>query len=107
TINLFTDMMYGALLRDLAANGVPVITPSIIIGTIAFPSFHTVMAVLVVWYLRGTSLFLPALLINVMMAPAILVHGGHYLTDMVGGVATFAVSAWLAGFLNRKRRLYP
>ncbi len=105
SINLFTDAKYGALLRNLVDNGVPVITPSVIVGTIAFPSFHTVMAGLVVWYLRGTPLFLPALLVNLLMLPAILVHGGHYLTDVAGGFATFAISAWFSFFLTRNQSL--
>lgn len=95
-INLFTDMQYGAYLRELVANGLPEIAPHHIVGTIAFPSFHTVMALLVVWYFRGTALFWPALLLNSAMVPAIMVHGGHYLTDMFGGVLTFAIAAIIA-----------
>lgn len=95
-MSLVTDMHYGAALRQLVESGLPIIQPSDIIGTIAFPSYHTVMALLVVWYLRGTALFWPALVVNVIMAPAILSHGGHHLTDVVGGVITFAIAAWAA-----------
>ncbi|MEX0364675.1 MAG: phosphatase PAP2 family protein [Ruegeria sp.] len=98
-MNLVTNMQYGAYLRQLVDHGLPVISPTDIVGTIAFPSYHTVMALLMIWYLRGTVLFLPALALNLAMVPAILSHGGHYLTDMAGGIATFAIAAWLAGKL--------
>ncbi|MEX0320419.1 MAG: phosphatase PAP2 family protein [Ruegeria sp.] len=98
-MNLVTNMQYGAYLRQLLDHGLPVISPNDIVGTIAFPSYHTVMALLMIWYLRGTVLFLPALALNLAMVPAILSHGGHYLTDMAGGIATFAIAAWLAGKL--------
>lgn len=95
-IGLVTNSTYSGILRDLAANGLAIIAPDDIVGTIAFPSFHTVMLLLVVWYLRGTVLFLPALFLNIAMVPAILSHGGHHLTDVFGGIAVFAAAAWLA-----------
>lgn len=95
-IGLVTNSYYAELLRTLAANGLEVIRPSDIVGTIAFPSYHTVMALLVVWFLRGTVLFIPAVILNILMIPAILSHGGHHLTDMAGGVAVFAIAAWIA-----------
>ncbi len=101
---LVTDAAYGAELRHLVENGLPVITASDIVGTIAFPSYHTVMALLVVWFLRGTPVFLPALLLNSAMVPAILSHGGHHLVDMAGGIAVFAAATWLAARIGRARR---
>ena len=98
-IALITDSRFGEGLSYLAANGVPIIMPGEIIGTIAFPSYHTVMALLVVWYLRGTPLFWPAALLNLAMVPAILIHGGHHLSDMIGGIIAFALAAWLAARL--------
>ena len=95
-IDLVTNSTYAQILRTLSDQGLAVIAPSDIVGTIAFPSYHTIMALLVVWYLRGTALFIPALILNVAMVPAILSHGGHHLTDMIGGIVVFAVSAWLA-----------
>lgn len=97
-IELVTNSNYAEILRNLSAQGLAVIRPSDIVGTIAFPSYHTVMSLLVVWYLRRTALFFPALVINILMIPAILSHGGHHLLDVAGGVATFALAAWLASF---------
>jgi membrane-associated phospholipid phosphatase len=41
-------------------------------------------------------LFLPTLVLNAAMIPAILVHGGHHLVDLIGGAATFAIAYALA-----------
>lgn len=96
SIRLVTNDNYAGLLHQLSDQGLAIITPSDIVGTIAFPSYHTVMALLVVWYLRGTIVFLPALALNIAMVPAILSHGGHHLTDMFGGVLVFAIAAYIA-----------
>jgi len=100
-IGLFTDGDYGARLNSLVRDGISVIHPGNVIGTIAFPSYHTVMAMLVVWYLRGTRLFIPALGLNLAMVPAILSHGGHHLSDMAGGIATFVIVAAIIDRLAR------
>jgi len=96
SIGLVTDSAYGESLRTLAQQGLAIIRPSDIIGTIAFPSYHTVMSLLVVWFLRKTPLLLPALALNIAMIPAILSHGGHHLADMAGGVVAFILAAWFS-----------
>ena len=103
-IGLFTDGAYGARLDGLVQNGLAVIHPAQVMGTIAFPSYHTVMALLVVWYLRGTVLWLPALALNAAMVPAILAHGGHHLADMGGGIVAFAAAAAIAAKLAPAHR---
>ncbi len=90
-VGLVVDAQYGALLMELAANGVAIITPETIVGSIAFPSYHTVMMCLVVWFCRRTPLFWPVLLFNLPMVPAILIHGGHHAFDMIGGFAIFVI----------------
>lgn len=92
-INLVVDAEYGAKLMQMATYGIDIITPDTIIGSIAFPSYHTVMMMLVIWYARKTALALPILILNVPMVPAILVHGAHHAIDVAGGVAIFAVAA--------------
>ncbi len=95
-IALQANANYGAQLRQLMAEGASFITPGMIIGVIAFPSFHTVMACMVVWFTKGTGAFIPALLVNTAMLPATLLHGGHYLVDLSGGLAIFAIALWAA-----------
>ncbi|GAA2819015.1 PAP2 superfamily protein [Aminobacter aminovorans] len=63
-------------------------------GLIGFPSFHTVlglMALIVVWPYRIVRYFV--LVLNVFLAPAILIHGGHNLVDMIAGVV-ITLAAW-------------
>ena len=106
-IGLFTDGDYGARLNGLVRNGLAVIHPAQVMGTIAFPSYHTVMALVVVWYLRGTRLWLPAVAVNLAMVPAILGHGGHHLADLAGGVVAFAGAAAIAAKLAPAPRHHP
>lgn len=93
---LYYSPAYGDYLRSLVEVGPRQISPEIITGVVAFPSYHMVMALLVVWFTRGTLAFLPALLINTAMVPATLSHGGHHLIDLIGAVAVFALGLWTA-----------
>ena len=45
--------------------------------------------------------WLRALLFNMAMLVATLVHGGHHLIDVIGGLAVFALGVWLAHRLIR------
>lgn len=93
---LYYSPAYGEYLRTLVEVGPRQISPEIITGVVAFPSYHMVMALLVVWFTRATPAFLPALLVNSAMVPATLSHGGHHLIDLVGALAVFAVGIWIA-----------
>ena len=105
--SLVVNEAYGARLMQLATQGVGIITPETIIGSIAFPSYHTLMMCLVVWFVRKTPVFLPVLLINIPMVPAILIHGGHHMIDMAGGVAMFAVSMVVSRWVVNPARRSP
>lgn len=87
---------YGAYLTRLLEQGPRRITPEVITGVVGFPSYHLVMACMVVWYCRRTILFVPILLVNLAMIPATLVHGGHHLIDLLGGLVVFAAGVWIA-----------
>lgn len=95
---------YGALLMDMAQNGLPVVESHLVLGSVAFPSFHMLMAVLVIWFARGTWAFWPALVVNLLMIPATLTHGGHHAIDLPGGVFLFVLSLGLATKLLRSDR---
>jgi hypothetical protein len=65
-------------------------------GIIAFPSYHTVMAILLTYAYRGKgALFLLAAVLNILMLLSTPTFGGHYLADMLAGavVAGLAVYA--------------
>ncbi len=93
---------YGAFLTHLLQTGPARITPEVITGVVGFPSYHTVMACLVVFYMWRTVLFVPAVLFNLAMLLATLVHGGHHLVDVIGGLAVFALGVWASHRLIRE-----
>ena len=98
---LYFNPAYGAYLRDLVEVGPRVISPEVVTGVVAFPSYHMIMALMVVWFTRGTFAFLPALGTNIAMVPATLTHGGHHLIDLIAGLAVFAFAVWIAARLIR------
>lgn len=99
--NLFSRPGYGTHLKDLIEQGPATITPDVIIGIVAFPSYHMIMACLVVWYSYRTFLFYPSLVAGAGMIPATLSHGGHHLIDLFAGVAVFLFGAWVSARLIR------
>lgn len=60
-------------------------------GIIEFPSFHTTVALLYIYIFRHTTkwIFVPILILNCLMIVTCLIHGGHYLVDLLGGAAVF------------------
>ncbi|CUK14092.1 hypothetical protein RUE5091_03731 [Ruegeria denitrificans] len=91
-INLVVTNDYGQEILRLAEEGNAVISFSHVLGLIAFPSFHTVMAALAVWFSRGLVIFYPLLVLNILMIPAILSHGGHHLIDVFGGILVVSIA---------------
>jgi membrane-associated phospholipid phosphatase len=93
---------YGAELRRLATEGPHLLSPKESLGLIAAPSFHTVMAVQAIfaaWAIRW--LWLPALVINLLVLPSTVVHGGHHLVDVIAGVVTAYLGICAARLLLR------
>lgn len=84
---------YGNILRSLNANQIPLITPLNIQGIVAFPSYHTIMALVCIYY--GWSLVgwkYLFLITNILVIMAVPIHGGHHLVDLLGAfVVTCAV----------------
>jgi len=67
-------------------------------GIVAIPSFHTIMALMVAWVLRGTWAFPAGLAYCLLTIAATPVFGGHFLVDLIAGAVVFALSAV---FLNK------
>jgi hypothetical protein len=62
-------------------------------GIVAFPSFHTVLAVLLVYVHRPPlRSFVPMAILNALMLVAIPFAGHHYLVDVIAGAAVAFVS---------------
>ncbi len=97
TLMLAVDAPMGAELVRLGREGVALVTPEGMLGMVGFPSFHTVILILVLWHLRVFPIaFVPFAVWNVLMLPSILLHGAHNLVDVFGGAAVAAASIWLA-----------
>jgi hypothetical protein len=100
-IGLVFSPEMGDWLSRLAAQGVPVITPDVITGVIAFPSFHMFMALMCLWFARGTWLWWLYLPLNIAMVPATLAHGAHHMVDLMAAGAVFALCTALSSRLVR------
>lgn len=84
---------YGTELNRLALDGPSFLSPKDALGLIAFPSFHTVMACMAVWFMAQTKRVFPLfLIVNILMLPAILVQGGHHLVDVFAGFIVFGLA---------------
>ncbi|MEJ0027001.1 MAG: phosphatase PAP2 family protein [Rhizomicrobium sp.] len=103
---LALDGRYAHELVGLLVHGPGHISPAAAKGLIGFPSYHAVLALLVVWYART----LPvarwiALGINSAVLVATPIQGGHHVVDVLAGfaVAAMAIRAAdvAAGFAGR------
>jgi|GEM_PF-5698372 len=74
-------------------------------GIVAFPSFHTTLAILALhalWFLRRLWVRLPLILLNSMVIVATPVDGGHYFMDVLGGLFIAWVTIYLVRLLIPK-----
>jgi membrane-associated phospholipid phosphatase len=78
--------------QALRSGAMRTIDPGAIEGLVTFPSFHTALAVIVTWALwRTPYVALPALVLNVLVIAATVPVGGHYVVDVLAGMAIAAV----------------
>jgi len=73
-------------------------------GLIAFPSFHAVLAVLFTHAHRGRPGFVAILVLNAVMLLSVPSEGGHYLVDVVAGLAIAAAAILGLHCLRRHER---
>ena len=64
-------------------------------GIISFPSYHVVLTLLVVYALRGSRLFWPAVVLAWLTLLSVPSVGMHYLVDIPGGAAVVAITVRL------------
>jgi PAP2 superfamily len=99
-LGLIVSPEQGSWLVKLSYEGLTRISPDELVGIVGFPSYHTVLALLSVWFARKVPLlFIPICALNVLMLPAILLHGSHNLIDVFGGVAVTIVSIWFSSLI--------
>jgi len=73
-------------------------------GIITMPSYHTVLAILIIYAYRGFGrLFALALALNGLMLLSLPSEGGHYVIDVIAGVAVVAVTIAITSAAARTR----
>jgi hypothetical protein len=100
---LAVDATHARDLLDLLANGPGRISPYKVKGLVAFPSFHTALAVIVTYYAWNIKflrwLFL---VINSLVVISIPVQGGHHVIDIDGGFAVAFLAIALTSRIARR-----
>ncbi len=72
-------------------------------GIISFPSFHTTLAILLVYAVRRHRWALAVLApLNMLLIVATLSVGGHYLADVLAGAAVAVISIAAAGLVRQQ-----
>jgi len=73
-------------------------------GLVAFPSYHTAFALLLIYAVRNVRfLFYPSLILNGAVIATTPFVGAHYVTDVIGGFAVAAFAMWAVRPLQREK----
>ncbi|MGH7048170.1 MAG: phosphatase PAP2 family protein [Stellaceae bacterium] len=73
-------------------------------GLISFPSYHMVLAVLLVWAHRRSALLGPITIVNLIMILSIPSFGPHYLVDLFAGAAVAGLAIMATRVADPSRR---
>lgn len=88
-----TPWHQARLLGELANGTLVNLRPGDLDGIVTFPSFHTAAAVILACMFWPSRLFRwPMLALNALMLVAAIPVGGHYLVDILAGIATAALA---------------
>lgn len=88
---------YGHDLVQMLRTGPGFISPKDLRGIVGFPSYHTLQALVLMWYARSLKMWRwPAIILNLIVLAAVPIQGGHHLVDMFGGAAVTFASISLA-----------
>ena len=100
-LHVVVDAAYGRALIGMLSNGPGLIAPDNVRGMIGFPSYHAVLALLLVWHFRDVPwLRWPILALNLVVVLATPVEGGHHLVDVIAAVPVAMLSVVAAGWLS-------
>jgi len=97
---------YGHALVAMLRDGPGFISPQELRGIVGFPSYHTLQALVLMWYARNLAwLRWPVIALNLICLVAIPIQGGHHFVDMAGGtvvaVASIAMARRIVRFANK------
>lgn len=70
-------------------------------GIVSFPSYHTVMALVIVQGFAATILRWPAILWSALIIVSTVPMGGHYVVDLAAGLFVWVVALLLAQWASR------
>ena len=90
-IHLVANSEYGEKMWRYATQGNDIISQSKMAGVVAFPSMHLTLTCMILWFTRGTYLFVPLVVFNFVMPVATVLQGGHHIMDLFGGLLVFYV----------------
>jgi membrane-associated phospholipid phosphatase len=84
--------LFARAFTMLRSGTLSVIEWSALEGVVSFPSFHTMLGIMIIYAARDTRwLLIPVLLVNGTMIVSTLTVGGHHLADVLAGAGlTFA-----------------
>lgn len=71
-------------------------------GVVCFPSFHTVVALTIVQAFAASPFRWPAVVIGALTILSTIPMGGHFATDLVGGLLVWLLAAWAATCLTKE-----
>jgi hypothetical protein len=95
-LHVSVDGAYGQALIRMLHDGPGLIAPDNIKGMIGFPSYHAVLALLLIWHFRDVRwLRWPVLMVNLIVILATPIEGGHHWVDVFAAmpVAVLAIAA--------------
>jgi hypothetical protein len=96
-LGLVLGFDYGRDLVAMLKNGPGFISPTELRGLVGFPSYHTVQALVLVWYARNLKMVRwLALALNAVVLFATPIQGGHHLIDLIGGALVTMMAIALA-----------
>jgi hypothetical protein len=106
---LALDKNYARELVALLAQGPGLIMPDNAKGLIGFPSYHAVLALLVIYYAWQTLwLRWPAIILNLLVLAATPIQGGHHAVDVLGGALVSVVAFYGAeACMSDRVKLWP
>jgi hypothetical protein len=100
---LIVDAPYARELLALRSGTIDTLSIDELTGLIAFPSFHTAIAVLAAYYLWPVRFAgIAALILNILVVLSVPIDGGHHVVDVPAGILTalagvVLASLWLRG----------
>jgi hypothetical protein len=101
SLHVPVDGAYGQALVRMLKDGPGLIAPDVMKGLIGFPSYHAVLALLLIWYFRQLPwLRWLILAINLTVLVATPIEGGHHLVDVLAAVPVTLLSIAFAGWIQ-------